>query len=197
VRYRLVPGVWEGGCVDVAGRQLLRSTHGSRIIPYGASWAQADRFEPFAVRSWVGVRRCSRCGDQPVANSVPNTQPHPRRNSQFLHGNGLPVPFERALRIPFAENNDYFLELSTRAFRTVESFANRRIFMANSLQDQYDPDQAIHRQMIGFSELIKRNARETISYRYETYENYPHVPFPCLYDGLRFVTMAQPKNRAD
>jgi hypothetical protein len=65
VRYRLVPGVWEGGCVDVAGRQLLRSTHGSRIIPYGASWAQADRFEPFAVRSWVGVRWCSRCGDQP------------------------------------------------------------------------------------------------------------------------------------
>ena len=93
----------------------------------------------------------------------------------------------------FAENNDYFLELSTRAFRTPESFANRRVFMANSLHDQYDPDQAIHRQMIGFSELIKRDLRETLSYRYETYENYPHVPFPCLYDGLRFVTMAQPK----
>jgi len=42
--------------------------------------------------------------------------------------------------------------------------------------------------MSGFSELIQRNLRETISYRYETYENYPHVPFPCLYDGLRFVT---------
>ena len=45
--------------------------------------------------------------------------------------------------------------------------------MANSLQDQYDPDQAIHRQMIGFSELIKRNVRETISYRYETYRTIP------------------------
>jgi predicted alpha/beta superfamily hydrolase len=93
----------------------------------------------------------------------------------------------------FAENNEYFLELSTRAFRTVESFANRRVFMANSLKDQYDPDQAIHRQMMGLSELIERNVGETLSYRYETYENYPHVPFPCLYDGLRFVTMAQPK----
>jgi predicted alpha/beta superfamily hydrolase len=93
----------------------------------------------------------------------------------------------------FVENNDYFLELSTRAVRTVESFAHRRVFMANSLQDQYDPDQAIHRQMIGFSELIKRALKETISYRYDTYENYPHVPFPCLYDGLRFVTMGQPK----
>ena len=93
----------------------------------------------------------------------------------------------------FTENNDYFLELSTRAFRTVESFANRRVFMANSLQDQNNPDQAIHRRMVGFSDLIARNLKETISYRYETYENYPHVPFPCLYDGVRFVTMGQPK----
>ena len=23
----------------------------------------------------------------------------------------------------------------------------------------------------------------------QTYEDYPHVPFPCLCDGLRFVTM--------
>jgi predicted alpha/beta superfamily hydrolase len=93
----------------------------------------------------------------------------------------------------FAQNNDYFLDLSTRAFRTTESFANRRVFMANSLHDQYDPDQAIHRQMVEFSELIKRNLGDAISYRYETYENYPHIPFPCLYDGLRFVTTAQPK----
>ena len=78
-------------------------------------------------------------------------------------------------------------------FRTVESFATRRVFMANSLRDQNDPDQAIHRQMVGFSELIKRDLGEAISYRYETYEDYPHVPFPCLYDGLRFVTMGHSK----
>lgn len=60
-------------------------------------------------------------------------------------------------------------------------------------RDQYDPDQAIHRQMSGFSELIKRSLGETISFRYETCENNPHVPFPCLYDGVRFATMGQPK----
>ena len=92
-----------------------------------------------------------------------------------------------------AENDDYFSALSTRAFRTAESFANRRVFMANSLQDQNDPDQAIHRRMMGFSELIKRHLGDAISYRYETYPDYPHVPFPCLYDGLRFVTTAQPQ----
>ena len=88
----------------------------------------------------------------------------------------------------FAENNEYFLAMSNRAFQKVESFANRRVFMANSLRDQYDPDQTIHRQMIQFSRLVKDKLGEAISYRYETYQDYPHVPFPCLYDGLRFVT---------
>jgi predicted alpha/beta superfamily hydrolase len=93
----------------------------------------------------------------------------------------------------FTENNDCFSALSTRAFRTVELCANRRIVMANSLRDQNDPDQAIHRQIIGFAELIRRHLGEASSYRYQTYRDYPHVPFPCLYDGLRFVTTAQPK----
>jgi len=88
----------------------------------------------------------------------------------------------------FAENKDYFLALSNRAFQRVEPFAGRRVFMANSLRDQYDPDQAIHRQMLEFSGLVKDKLGEAISYRYETYRDYPHVPFPCLYDGLRFVT---------
>jgi predicted alpha/beta superfamily hydrolase len=87
----------------------------------------------------------------------------------------------------FAENNDYFLAMSNRAFQKAESFANRRVFLANSLRDQYDPDQTIHGQMIEFSRLVKDKLQETISYRYETYPDYPHVPFPCLYDGLRFV----------
>ena len=92
----------------------------------------------------------------------------------------------------FPENDDYFSTLSTRAFRTADSFANRRVFMANALRDRYDPDQAIHRQMLRFSGLIAQQLGDTMSFRYETYPDYPHVPFPCLYDGLRFVTTVQP-----
>ena len=93
----------------------------------------------------------------------------------------------------FAENNEHFRTLSNRAFQNVESFANRRAFMANSLRDQFDADQTIHRQMIEFSALVKNKLGEAISYRYETYQDYPHVPFPCLYDGLRFVTAERAK----
>jgi hypothetical protein len=93
----------------------------------------------------------------------------------------------------FAENNEYFLAMSARAFATVESFSHRRVFMANSLRDQYDPEQTTHRQMVEFSRLVKEELGEAMSYRYATYHEYPHVPFPCLYDGLRFVTAHQLK----
>ncbi len=92
----------------------------------------------------------------------------------------------------FAENNEYFLALSHRAFRDAEAFANRRVYLANSLQDQYDPDHLIHEQMIAFSSLLKATLGAAIAYRYETYRDYPHVPFPCLYDGLRFVMAEVP-----
>jgi predicted alpha/beta superfamily hydrolase len=93
----------------------------------------------------------------------------------------------------FAENNEYFLALSDQAFRDVRSFSHRRVYLANSLQDQYDPEHIIHRQMIAFSHLLKDKLGATIAYRYQTYQDYPHVPFPCLYDGLRFVTAELPK----
>jgi predicted alpha/beta superfamily hydrolase len=93
----------------------------------------------------------------------------------------------------FPENHEYFMALTRRAFGSAESFANRRVFMANSLRDQYDPDQTIHRQMLQFSAFVNDKLGEATSYRYETYQDYPHVPFPCLYDGVRFVTGKQPK----
>lgn len=86
----------------------------------------------------------------------------------------------------FAENREYFRAMSDRAFQKAESYTGRRVFMANSLRDQYD--HTIHQQMVEFSALVKNKLGDAISYRYETYQNYPHVPFPCLYDGLRFVT---------
>ena len=47
--------------------------------------------------------------------------------------------------------------------------------------------------MMEFSTLVKDKLGETILYRYETYQDYPHVPFPCPNDGLRFVTADKPK----
>jgi hypothetical protein len=87
----------------------------------------------------------------------------------------------------FEESNDYFLDLSEKAFQNASNFDGRKIFMANSLKDPYDPDRIIHKQLADFSELIKSRLGERISYKYITYDDYAHVPFPGFYDGIKFV----------
>jgi len=87
----------------------------------------------------------------------------------------------------FEESNAYFLALSEKAFQHPEDFQGRKIFMANSLIDNYDPDRVIHKQLADFSELIKTRLGDRISYRYVTYDNYAHVPYPGFYDAVKFL----------
>jgi uncharacterized protein len=87
----------------------------------------------------------------------------------------------------FEESNAYFLDLSEKAFQKPADFEGRKIFMANSLNDPYDADRVIHKQLADFSELIKTRLGKRISYKYVTYDNYDHVPYPGFYDGIRFI----------
>ena len=87
----------------------------------------------------------------------------------------------------FEESNDYFMDLSEQAFQKPGDFEGRKIFMANSLNDPYDADRVIHKQLADFSELIKTRLGERISYKYVTYADYGHVPYPGFYDGIRFI----------
>lgn len=83
--------------------------------------------------------------------------------------------------------NDYFIKLTDRAFQRPQDYKGKAVFMSNSLMDNYDPDKVIHRQMLVFSDRVRKELRETVRYGYATYDTYPHVPYPSLYDGLKFV----------
>jgi predicted alpha/beta superfamily hydrolase len=83
--------------------------------------------------------------------------------------------------------NDYFSALTDVAFQRADQYESKTIFMSMSLMDSFDPDGTIHRQMLTFSERISAQLGGRVRYRYETYETHPHVPYPSLYDGLRFV----------
>lgn len=96
----------------------------------------------------------------------------------------------------FEESNAYFLALSEKAFQHPEDFQGRKIFMANSLIDTDDPDRVIHKQLADFSELIQSRLGDRISYRYITYDNYYHVPFPGFYDGMRFLFESEESKQA-
>ena len=89
--------------------------------------------------------------------------------------------------------NDYFTTLTDKAFQQPNLYKGKKIFMSNSLIDNYDKDHDVHKQMLEFSEKIKSKLGDMVQYKYVTYNNYPHVPFPSLYDGLKYIFEADEK----
>ena len=89
--------------------------------------------------------------------------------------------------------NDYFTTLIDKAFQQPDLYKGKKIFMSNSLVDEYDKDHVVHKQMLEFSEKIKAKLADGVKYKYVTYDNYPHVPFPSLYDGLKYIFEADAK----
>lgn len=87
--------------------------------------------------------------------------------------------------------NDYFVTLADKAFQRPDLYNDKKIFMSNSLIDNYDIDHVVHKQMVEFSEKIKARLGDRIQYKYVTYNHYPHVPFPSLYDGLKYIFEAK------
>jgi predicted alpha/beta superfamily hydrolase len=51
--------------------------------------------------------------------------------------------------------NDYFTTLTDKAFQQPDLYNGKKIFMSNSLIDNYEKDHVVHRQMLGFYEKVK------------------------------------------
>jgi len=83
--------------------------------------------------------------------------------------------------------NGYFTRLTDKALQQPDQYNGKKIFMSNSLIDDNDKDHVIHKQMLTFSEKVKAKLGDRVQYKYVTYNNYPHVPFPSLYDGLKYI----------
>jgi predicted alpha/beta superfamily hydrolase len=73
--------------------------------------------------------------------------------------------------------NQYFSTLTDKSFQQPGMFDGRKIFMCNSLIDDYDRDHVVHKQMVEFSKKVKVRLGNRVNYKYITYKNYPHVPF--------------------
>ena len=82
---------------------------------------------------------------------------------------------------------DYFKELSLKAFQQKEQFNGQTIFISNGLKDQLDPDGLMNQSMIDFSNSVKDNLGNRLNLKYLTYENEGHVPFQSIYHGLKFI----------
>ena len=89
--------------------------------------------------------------------------------------------------------NDYFITLTDKAIQQPNLYKGKKIFMSNSLIDNYDKEHVVHKQMLEFSQKIKAKLGDRVQYKYVTYSSYPHVPFPSLYDGLKYIFEANSK----
>ncbi len=81
----------------------------------------------------------------------------------------------------------YFKELSVKAFQQKEQFNGKKLFITNGLKDPLDPNGKMNQAMIDFTNSVKDNLEERVSYKYLTYENEGHVPFQSIYHGLRYI----------
>lgn len=87
----------------------------------------------------------------------------------------------------YADMDTFFSALADKAFRNKDQFNGKKLFVANSLADPFDPKKEVHNAILEFSKKIKSELGEVLSFKYVTYDNYGHVPYPSFYDGLKFI----------
>ncbi len=81
----------------------------------------------------------------------------------------------------------YFKALTDKSFEDKDQFKGKKLFVANSLADPFDPKKEVHNAMLEFSKKVKSKLGDRLLFKYVTYDNYGHVPYPSFYDGLKYV----------
>jgi len=84
----------------------------------------------------------------------------------------------------FPDCEDYFIAL-TSEFLNANHTGDKKIFLTYGVKDPLDPDGLIKAQLDNFTEMLK--ADENVVCGYKIYEDEGHVPYPSLYDGLKFL----------
>ncbi len=87
----------------------------------------------------------------------------------------------------YADMEYYFGALTDKSFEDQNQFKGKKLFVANSLADPFDPKKEVHNAMLEFSKKVKSELGDRLSFKYVTYDNYGHVPYPSFYDGLKYV----------
>jgi hypothetical protein len=85
----------------------------------------------------------------------------------------------------------FFLPLVDKEFQNAEKYSGKRIFFANSENENVE----ILKSMEIFSKKIADKLGRQVDYRYETYSKFGHVPYPAYYDAMKFIFDAG-KNRS-
>jgi predicted alpha/beta superfamily hydrolase len=69
----------------------------------------------------------------------------------------------------------------------LKSVGKKYIYVANGKQDAYDPDGTITKRGDQFLESLKQTVSTSVLLKYKMYDEEGHVPFPTIYDGLKWI----------
>jgi uncharacterized protein len=69
----------------------------------------------------------------------------------------------------------------------LKSIGKKYIFVGNGKLDMYDPDGTITKRGDQFLELLTQTVPSGVMLKCKVYEEEGHVPYPTIYDGLRWI----------
>jgi predicted alpha/beta superfamily hydrolase len=75
----------------------------------------------------------------------------------------------------------------------LKSLGIKYLFIGNGKLDAADPDGTITKRGDNFLELLKQTVPSSVKVKCKLYEEEGHVPFPSIYDGLKWIYSQQNK----
>ena len=96
----------------------------------------------------------------------------------------------------YEKNNDYFKGLANKIGQNRESFKGRKIFLA-TLNGAYNNNNIpeVNKQMTAFSKLLMSKSGNTISSKYQAFDDWGIEPQPGFNDGWLFVSKTETANK--
>ncbi len=96
----------------------------------------------------------------------------------------------------YEKNNDYFKGLANKIGQNRESFKGRKIFLA-TLNGAYNNNNIpeVDKQMRAFSKLLMSKSGNTISSKYQAFDDWGIEPQPGFNDGWLFVSKSGAANK--
>lgn len=109
-----------------------------------------------------------------------------------------PRLFNAYLLASFGIVNDQVANVFNETLMSNESlreFSKRYLFVANGLKDDYDKDGSRTKRGLEFLEKLKQNVSPELQLKTLEYPEEGHVPFPAVYDGLKWIySLERPAN---
>jgi uncharacterized protein len=87
----------------------------------------------------------------------------------------------------YKEGWSQLFESELKKNQDLKKVGKKYLFVANGKHDSYDPDGSIGKRGERFLELLKQTVPASVLMKSKWYEDEGHVPFPALYEGLKWV----------